>query len=236
MVVDKTLDRYLADIIFTTTCNGFEYNRDMERYQLKVSHITEQMFGNMADRACDIKKKLTVESVNTLLLWTQKDAFYYDEIQYSLPVSLLINGEAIRIRFLYNGNVYFADLMKMTESEFIVLQTDFGNLHNQKFMQIYANDTIGENEAVFIPSCGHINIVKACLLKPLDYYSYADWHFMRNLWRFDVNENLWHVYNSLSEFVDERISWDSFQKMMDVFCKNGLSTFVFRLMLNSIKR
>lgn len=165
-----------------------------------------------------------------------KNAFYYDEIQYSLPVSLLINGEAIRIRFLYNGNVYFADLMKMTESEFIVLQTDFGNLHNQKFMQIYANDTIGENEAIFIPSCGHINIVKACLLKPLDYYSYADWHFMRNLWRFDVNENLWHVYNSLSEFVDERISWDSFQKMMDVFCKNGLSTFVFRLMLNSIKR
>lgn len=235
MAVDKTLDKYLADIIFATTCYGFEYNRELERYQLKVSHVTEQMFGNMADRACDVGKKITVESVNTLLLWTSKDAFYYDEIQYSLPVALLLNGESVRINFLYNGNVYFADLMKMTESEFLVLQTDFGYLHNRNFMQIYADDNIGKDGAVYISSCGHVDVVQAWLVKPLDYHCYADWHFMRNLWRFDVNENLWYVYNLLSEFVNKQTSWESFLKMMDVFCKNGLSTFVFRMMLNSIK-
>lgn len=236
MVVDKTLDKYLADIIFATACNGFEYNRDMERYQLKVSHVTAQMFGNMAERACEFGKKLTIESVNTLLSWTQEDAFYYDKIQYSLPVSLLLNGESIRIRFLYNESSYFVDLMKMTESEFLILQTDFGYLHNRNYMQIFASDSIAEDKTVYIPSCGYVDVVQAWLVKPLDYHCYADWHYMRNLWRFDVNKNLWNVYNSLSEFVNERTSWDSFLKMMDVFCKNGLSTFVFRMMLNSIKR
>lgn len=235
MVVDKTLDKHLADIIFTFACYGFEYNQVMERYQLKVSHVTEQMFSNMADKACDIGKKLTSESVNTLLLWTQKDAFYYEEIQYSLPVTLLLNGESVRIKFLYKGNGFFADLMKMTESEFLVLHTDFEYLHNRNCMQIYTDDTIGTDESIYISSCGNINVVQVWLIKPLDYHSYADWYFMRNLWRYNVSENLWYVYNLLSDFLKKRTSFKSFLSMMDVFCKNGLSTFVFRMMLNSIK-
>lgn len=235
MVVDKTLDKKLADIIFTSACNGFEYDQVMERYQLKVCHVTEQMFGNMANRACEIGKRLTAEAVNTLLLWTQKDAFYYDEILYSLPVALLVNGESIRIRFRYNGKDYFAVLMKMTDSEFLVQQTDFEYLRNRCFIQIYTDENIGKDESIYISSCGLVGIVQAWLAKPLDYHSYADWHFMRNLWRYNVNENLWHAYNSLSEFVSKRTTWEMFLNIMDDFCKNGLSTFVFRMMLNSIK-
>ena len=89
MVVDKTLDKYLADIILTMTCNGFEYNSEIKRYQLRISHITESIFNNMADRASVIGKKLTVEMVNTLLEWTQKDVFYCEELLYTLPVKLL---------------------------------------------------------------------------------------------------------------------------------------------------
>ena len=121
MVVDKTLDKYLADIILTMTCNGFEYNSEIKRYQLRISHITESIFNNMADRASVIGKKLTVEMVNTLLEWTQKDVFYCEELLYTLPVKLLGYGEAIRIKFQYDGRTIFADLMKMTESEFLVL-------------------------------------------------------------------------------------------------------------------
>ena len=156
MVVDKTLDKYLADIIFTTTCNGFEYDSDINRFQLKVSHITEQMFNNMADKASDIGKKLTIESVNSLLQWIQKDAFYCDEILYSLPIPLFVNGESIRVKFNCNGLDCFADLMKMTESEFLVLQTDLKLLKEQRFMQIYANDNMGKGETVYISSVGNV--------------------------------------------------------------------------------
>ena len=71
MVVDKTLDKYLADIILTMTCNGFEYNSEIKRYQLRISHITESIFNNMADRASDYGKKLSVVIVYTLLDLTQ---------------------------------------------------------------------------------------------------------------------------------------------------------------------
>lgn len=144
MVVDKTLDKYLADIILTMTCNGFEYNSEIKRYQLRISHITESIFNNMADRASAIGKKLTVEMVNTLLEWTQKDVFYCEELLYTLPVKLLGYGEAIRIKFQYDGRTIFADLMKMTESEFLVLRTDLRILKEQQVMQIYANDNIGK--------------------------------------------------------------------------------------------
>lgn len=235
MVVDRTLDKYLADIIFATACCGFEYNSSIKRYQLKVGHITEQMFYNMADQACRIGKKLTVESVNALLQWTYKNAFYYDEIQYSLPVSLLVNGESIRIRFLYNGNECFVDLMKMTESEFLILKTNFGILHRQQFMQIYANDNIGKGHIIYIPSYGNAVVLQTWLVRPLDYHNYADWHFMRDLWRYNVSENIWYAYNSLSEFVNGHISWGEFLTVIDLFNKNGLSTFVFRMMLNSLE-
>ena len=132
MVVDKTLDKYLADIILTMTCNGFEYNSEIKRYQLRISHITESIFNNMADRASAIGKKLTVEMVNTLLEWTQKDVFYCEELLYTLPVKLLGYGEAIRIKFQYDGRTIFADLMKMTESEFLVLRTDLRILKEQQ--------------------------------------------------------------------------------------------------------
>lgn len=236
MVVDKTLDKYLADIIFTTTCNGFEYDSDINRFQLKVSHITEQMFNNMADKASDIGKKLTIESVNSLLQWIQKDAFYCDEILYSLPISLFVNGESIRVKFNCNGLGCYADLMKMTESEFLVLQTDLKLLKEQRFMQIYANDNMGKGETVYISSVGNVIVSQAWLLKPLDYHSYADWHFMRDLWRNNVADNLWHAYNVLVEFANVRITWDRFMKIMNLFNDNGLSTFVFRMMLNSINR
>ena len=236
MVVDKTLDKYLADIIFTIACNGFEYDSDIKRYQLKVCHITEQMFNNMADKASDIGKKLTIESVNSLLQWIQKDAFYCDEILYSLPISLFVNGESIRVKFNYNGTGYFADLMKMTESEFLVLQTDLKLLKEQRFMQIYANDNMGKDETVYISSVGNVIVSQAWLLKPLDYHSYADWHFMRDLWRNNVADNLWHAYNVLVEFANMRITWDKFMNIMNLFNNNGLSTFVFRMMLNSINR
>lgn len=236
MVVDKTLDKHLADIIFTATCNGFEYDSDINRFQLKVSHITEQMFNNMADQASDIGKKLTIESVNSLLQWIQKDAFYCDEILYSLPISLFVNGESIRVKFNYNGRDYFADLMKMTESEFLILQTDLKLLKEQRFMQIYANDNMGKDETVYISSVGNVKVSQAWLLKPLDYHSYADWHFMRDLWRNNVTDNLWHAYNVLVEFANMRITWDKFMNIMNLFNNNGLSTFVFRMMLNSINR
>ena len=236
MVVDKTLDKHLADIIFTTTCNGFEYDSDINRFQLKVSHITEQVFNNMADQASDIGKKLTIESGNSLLQWIQKDAFYCDEILYSLPISLFVNGESIRVIFNYNGRGYFADLMKMTESEFLILQTDLKLLKEQRFMQIYANDNMGKDETVYISSVGNVMVSQAWLLKPLDYHSYADWHFMRDLWRNNVTDNVWHAYNVLVEFANMRINWDKFMNIMNLFNNNGLSTFVFRMMLNSINR
>lgn len=82
--------------------------------------------------------------VNTLLEWTQKDVFYCEELLYTLPVKLLGYGEAIRIKFQYDGRTIFADLMKMTESEFLVLRTDLRILKEQQVMQIYANDNIGK--------------------------------------------------------------------------------------------
>ena len=236
MVVDKTLDKHLADIIFTSTCNGFEYDTDIKRFHLKVSHISEQMFNNMANRASKIGKQLTIESVNSLLQWIQKDAFYCDEILCSLPVSLFVNGETIRIRINYKGNAFFTDLMKMTDTEFLILQTDFEQLKEQRLMQIYANDNIGKGEIVYISMIGNVEIFQVWLLKPLNYHSYADWHFMRDLWRNNVADNLWHAYNALVEFANMRITWETFLNIMNVFLKNGLSTFAFRMMLNSINR
>ena len=186
MVVDKTLDKYLADIILTMTCNGFEYNSEIKRYQLRISHITESIFNNMADRAFAIGKKLTVEMVNTLLEWTQKDVFYCEELLYTLPVKLLGYGEAIRIKFQYDGRTIFADLMKMTESEFLVLRTDLRILKEQQVMQIYANDNIGKGESIYISSYGNVKVLQSWILMPLEYHYYADWHFMRDLWRYNV--------------------------------------------------
>lgn len=236
MVVDKTLDKYLADIVLSKICNGFEYNSEIKRYQLKISHITEPMFKNMANRASVIGKTLTVETVNTLLEWTQKDAFYCEEFLYSLPVKLLGCGEAIRIRCQHDGIAHFADLMKMTESEFLVLQTDLKILKEQQVMQIYANDNIGKGESVYIPSYGKVKVLQSWILMPLEYHYYADWHFMRDLWRYNVVDNLWFTYNALTEFINMRITWEKFINIMDLFKKNGLSTFVFRMMLNSMKR
>ena len=131
MVVDKTLDKYLADIILTMTCNGFEYNSEIKRYQLRISHITESIFNNMADRASAIGKKLTVEMV----------------------------------------------LMKMTESEFLVLRTDLRILKEQQVMQIYANDNIGKGESIYISSYGNVKVLQSWILMPLEYHYYADWHY-----------------------------------------------------------
>lgn len=236
MVVDKTLDKYLADIILTMTCNGFEYNSEIKRYQLRISHITESIFNNMADRASVIGKKLTVEMVNTLLEWTQKDVFYCEELLYTLPVKLLGYGEAIRIKFQYDGRTNFADLMKMTESEFLVLQTDLRILKEQQVMQIYANDNIGKGESIYISSYGNVKVLQSWILMPLEYHYYADWHFMRDLWRYNVVDNLWFTYKALTEFINMHITWEKFINIMDLFKKNGLSTFVFRMMLNSMKR
>ena len=236
MVVDKTLDKYLADIILTMTCNGFEYNSEIKRYQLRISHITESIFNNMADRASAIGKKLTVEMVNTLLEWTQKDVFYCEELLYTLPVKLLGYGEAIRIKFQYDGRTIFADLMKMTESEFLVLRTDLRILKEQQVMQIYANDNIGKGESIYISSYGNVKVLQSWILMPLEYHYYADWHFMRDLWRYNVVDNLWFTYNVLTEFINMHITWEKFINIMDLFKKNGLSTFVFRMMLNSMKR
>lgn len=236
MVVDKTLDKYLADIILTMTCNGFEYNSEIKRYQLRISHITESIFNNMADRASAIGKKLTVEMVNTLLEWTQKDVFYCEELLYTLPVKLLGYGEAIRIKFQYDGRTIFADLMKMTESEFLVLRTDLRILKEQQVMQIYANDNIGKGESIYISSYGNVKVLQSWILMPLEYHYYADWHFMRDLWRYNVVDNLWSTYNALTEFINMHITWEKFINIMDLFKKNGLSTFVFRMMLNSMKR
>ena len=236
MVVDKTLDKYLADIILTMTCNGFEYNSEIKRYQLRISHITESIFNNMADRASAIGKKLTVEMVNTLLEWTQKDVFYCEELLYTLPVKLLGYGEAIRIKFQYDGRTIFADLMKMTESEFLVLRTDLRILKEQQVMQIYANDNIGKGESIYISSYGNVKVLQSWILMPLEYHYYADWHFMRDLWRYNVVDNLWFTYNALTEFINMHINWEKFINIMDLFKKNGLSTFVFRMMLNSMKR
>lgn len=236
MVVDKTLDKYLADIILTMTCNGFEYNSEIKRYQLRISHITESIFNNMADRASAIGKKLTVEMVNTLLEWTQKDVFYCEELLYTLPVKLLGYGEAIRIKFQYDGRTIFADLMKMTESEFLVLRTDLRILKEQQVMQIYANDNIGKGESIYISSYGNVKVLQSWILMPLEYHYYADWHFMRDLWRYNVVDNLWFTHNALTEFINMHITWEKFINIMDLFKKNGLSTFVFRMMLNSMKR
>lgn len=236
MVVDKTLDKYLADIILTMTCNGFEYNSEIKRYQLRISHITESIFNNMADRASAIGKKLTVEMVNTLLEWTQKDVFYCEELLYTLPVKLLGYGEAIRIKFQYDGRTIFADLMKMTESEFLVLRTDLRILKEQQVMQIYANDNIGKGESIYISSYGNVKVLQSWILMPLEYHYYADWHFMRDLWRYNVVDNLWFTCNALTEFINMHITWEKFINIMDLFKKNGLSTFVFRMMLNSMKR
>lgn len=236
MVVDKTLDKYLADIILTMTCNGFEYNSEIKRYQLRISHITESIFNNMADRASAIGKKLTVEMVNTLLEWTQKDVFYCEELLYTLPVKLLGYGEAIRLKFQYDGRTIFADLMKMTESEFLVLRTDLRILKEQQVMQIYANDNIGKGESIYISSYGNVKVLQSWILMPLEYHYYADWHFMRDLWRYNVVDNLWFTYNELTEFINMHITWEKFINIMDLFKKNGLSTFVFRMMLNSMKR
>ena len=174
----------------------------------------------MADRASAIGKKLTVEMVNTLLEWTQKDVFYCEELLYTLPVKLLGYGEAIRIKFQYDGRTIFADLMKITESEFLVLRTDLRILKEQQVMQIYANDNIGKGESIYISSYGNVK----------------DWHFMRDLWRYNVVDNLWFTYNALTEFINMHITWEKFINIMDLFKKNGLSTFVFRMMLNSMKR
>lgn len=236
MVVDKTLDKYLADIILTMTCNGFEYNSEIKRYQLRISHITESIFNNMADRASAIGKKLTVEMVNTLLEWTQKDVFYCEELLYTLPVKLLGYGEAIRIKFQYDGRTIFADLMKMTESEFLVLQTDLRILKEQQVMQIYVNDNIGKGESIYISSYGNVKVLQSWILMPIEYHYYADWHFMRDLWRYNVVDNLWFTYNALTEFINMHITWEKFINIMNLFKKNGLSTFVFRMMLNSMKR
>ena len=103
-------------------------------------------------------------------------------------------------------------------------------------MQIYANDNMGKDETIYISSVGNIIVSQAWLLKPLDYHSYADWHFMRDLWRNNVADNLWHAYNVLVEFANMRITWEKFLNILNIFNKNGLSTFVFRMMLNSIKR
>ena len=126
--------------------------------------------------------------------------------------------------------------MKMTDTEFLILQTDFEQLKEQRLMQIYANDNIGKGEIVYISMIGNVEIFQVWLLKPLNYHSYADWHFMRDLWRNNVADNLWHAYNALVEFANMRITWEIFLNIMNVFLKNGLSTFAFRMMLNSINR
>ena len=234
MAVDKTLDKYLANIIFTNACVGFGYSSGTKRFQLKVAGITERIFENMADRASAIGRRLTEESVNLLLQWTQKDALCYDEILSPLPVFLLLNGESVRIKFEYQGNAYFADLMKMTESEFLILQTDLVGLKEQRAMQIYPDGNIGNGEPVYVPSCGNVMALQSWILKPLDYHCYAAWHFMQDLWRHEITDNLWHTYNALTDFVSTRVSWENFLKIMAKFNENGLSTFVFRMMLNSL--
>ena len=47
--------------------------------------------------------------------------------------------------------------MKMTESEFLVLQTDLRILKEQQVMQIYVNDNIGKGESIYISSYGNVD-------------------------------------------------------------------------------
>lgn len=236
MEVDKAIDKRLADIIFTVVCKRFVYDIDMKRFQLQVSHVSEYMFRDMADKALEIGKKLKPETINSLLQWTLKDAYYSEEINYSLPVTLILNGEAIRLEFKYNENIYYVDLMKMTETEFLILQTDLQNLNEKLFMQIYSDDIIGNGGSLVIPTCNDVILLRTYQLKPLEYHNFADWHFMRDLWRYRISDNLWNAYNSLLDFVNSQMSWNMFLDLIDLFNKNGLSTFVLRMMLNSIKR
>ena len=124
----------------------------------------------------------------------------------------------------------------MTESEFLVLRTDLRILKEQQVMHIYANDNIGKGESIYISSYGNVKVLQSWILMPLEYHYYADWHFMRDLWRYNVVDNLWFTYNALTEFINMHITWEKFINIMDLFKKNGLSTFVFRMMLNSMKR
>ena len=240
MVANKALDKRLADIIFTDVCNGLEYNSEKTRYQLKVSHITEHMFNNMAGRASAIGKKLTAETVNNLLEWTQKDAFFYEEFYESWPADMFLAGEIFRIEFepLKGGDrTYYACLMRMSVSENLVIQTDFPELMKKHYTEILTSDFIvGLNKTFYVHAWKDCAIIqRAGIIKPLEYHYYADWHFMRDLWRFKVADNIWNAYNSLLTYVGGEMSWKSFLNVMNVFKNYGLSTFVFRMMLNSLK-
>lgn len=233
MEVNSSLDKFLANIIFKYACNGIEYNSHYKRFQLSVNHVSEQMFSVMAAEADSIGKKLKVDTINKLLSWIHKDAYYEVFLDIPLPMVLIINGEVLHIDVITNGRKFYIDLLRMSPTDFLIIKTDIEQLREKVFIPIKDNFVFSEEAQLYIPSFGMVIIKNLYLLKPLAYHHYTDWYFMPDLWRYKVADNIWEAYNLLSEITCGS-SWNHFKKALEFMKYHGLSTFVFRMMLNAL--
>lgn len=229
------VNKRIVEIIFKNACSGFSYDSNCKRYQLNIRHISEEHFRYMANEAKSLGLRLNMDTVNDLLIGTRHDSFILKPLNYCLPVSLMVNGEAVLINFAKDSSSKFLELMKMTDTEFLIVNSNIEEINEKLSIPYDKSLLLAKGRDMYLPSIGLIRLQNVSEIKPRLYYRYVDEYFMKDNWRYEVSFSLWPLYNILNDFILADTPQSKFQEVMDVFASNGLSSFVFRMMLNAIQ-
>ena len=232
MAVNKNTAKIILDAVY----QGFYYESITERYQLKTLHVTEQMLRNMQDKACKLGQKLCKDDINTFLINTKRTNTIVNNYWYQLPIQQILYGEVLRFSCIQDGTVQYIELMKMSETDFLIIETSILELEKHGYLSLSVDSEITCNTQMDLSPIGHITITETNHVKPSMYYHYMNHYFFEQFHRYEVSHNLWPRYNELCDLLETKLKRVEFENTLLHFSKDGLSTFVVRKMIDSIMR
>lgn len=230
------VNKNIVKIIFDAVYQGFYYDSIAERYQLKTLHITEQMLCNMQNKASKLGQKLCRDDINTFLINTKRTNSIVNNYWYPLPIQQILHGEVIRFSCILDGTVQYIELMKMSKTDFLIIETSILELGKHRFLSLFVDSEITCNAQIDLSPIGNVTITETNHVNPSFFYYYMDHYFFQCFHCYEVTHNLWPRYNELCDLLESELKRVEFENTLSHFSMDGLSTFVIRKMIDSIIR
>lgn len=231
MAVNKTI----AQVILRNLYNGFFFDRNLGRYKLKLMHVTENELRSMQQDALALGEIIKREDINLFLSYTKKDCILFNPLSNVLSFSSILYGEVLKLKIQCNDTIDYIEFIKMTDREVLFVNSSKCRKDMPHYGKIAETCFIGVGTVISLPPLGSIKVLSVEMVSPMSYYYYTDSFFMPNLHKFEVNSNLWYCYEQTRNFIEGTIDRNTFENLLLIYQENGLSTYNFRMILNSFE-
>ena len=229
------VNKNIAHVILRNLYNGFYFDRNLGRYNLKLMHVTENELCSMQQDALKLGEIIKREDINLFLADTKKDCVLFNPLTNIISFSSILYGEVLKLKIQCNDTVEDIEFMKMTDCEVLFVNSSKYRKDKPHYGKIAVTCCIGIGTVIRLPPLGLIKILSVEMVSPMPYFYYIDSFFMPNLHKFEVNSNLWYCYEQTRTFIEGTIDRNTFENLLLIYQENGLSTYNFRMILNSFE-